>query len=130
MMTKCPSTPGSLPPPKRQELPSSYQKGHHLAFPLKEETLQEVIDYIRKRVAKTKKATKYTAIYWKVHDLYESLKRDQTFVSEEDFSQNLQVSDERGLFFEALKKGVAEAASLADKQAVVSHSKLRGFAMG
>ena len=120
MMAKRPSTPGSPPPPKRQELPSSSQETHHPALPLEEEKLQEIINYIKTRMASTEDAVQYGAIYWKVHDLYEMLKRDQTFVSAEDFSENLK--DQRKTFFEALERGVVEGASLEDKQAVVSHS--------
>ena len=126
MMAKRPSTPGSPPPPKRQELPSSSQETHHPALPLEEEKLQEIINYIKTRMASTEDAVQYGAIYWKVHDLYEILKRHQTFVSAEDFSRKLKDQREHfsqrcnGEFLRARVWKTSRQLSLT----------VRGFAMG
>ena len=71
-------------------------------------------------MADTKHGIKYATIYWKVHDLYEKLKRNQKSISHEDFALNLQQQQDH--FFAALQRRVVEGASLADKQAVDSHS--------
>ena len=71
MMTKRPSSPGSLPLPKRQEFPSCSQEGHHLALPLEERTLNKIIGYIKSRMANTIGSVEYHAIYWRVQGLYE-----------------------------------------------------------
>ena len=120
------SSPGSLPLPKRQELPLSSQKTHHPALPLEEKRLKKIIGYIKHKMVDTKDAVQYVAIYWKVHDLYEILKRHQTFVSAEDFSRKLKDQREHfsqrcnGEFLRARVWKTSRQLSLT----------VRGFAMG
>lgn len=112
MMAERPSTPPA-------NLPT------HIPHPEDEEALEELLRYIDRAFLQNKTANEevmaenvqYNRIYWAVEGDYGE---NKSFVSYGDFMKNL--GSQKHHFFMVLKRGVAIGASLADKEAVGSHS--------
>ena len=88
------------------------------------ETIEDIITSI-KTVGVTEESFRPTGIYWFIWLTMK--KHDEKTVEEEVFQENMKSDKQWHLLFETWKRGVADDASLADKEAVVCHSTLLAF---
>ena len=121
MMTKRLSTPESLPSAKRQERTSSPAGS---ALSLDPEIIEGIIKTV-KGMGFTEESFRPSGVFWCI--CFAMTERDEKPVDEEVFLANTKSDRQRRLLFETWKRGVADDASLADKEALVCHSTLLAF---
>ena len=112
-MTKRPSTPASLPSPKRQEFCPS------LSF--NTEVVEAITDRVGKEISDAETSSELHAsdIYYAFRLALPKWARD-SLVPPPEYRVNF--DKQRDQIFDLLKKGVAPGASFADKEAVALHS--------
>jgi hypothetical protein len=117
-MSKRPSTPASLPPPKRQERPSSHLNPH-----LDEATVERIIESIRKQISveDIEKEGLPDALFSSVASAFSSVKEanNKGLVLTKYLEANI---DRDPHFYKLLKRVLDDSASQADIEAVVFHS--------